>query len=55
MVRQRLTQEKIFSVVPWESRNIKAEGKRHRHKRDETVCQTKMRMNVWAIKFYCLI
>lgn len=28
--------------------------KTHRHKRDENVCQTKMRMNVWAIKFYCL-
>lgn len=33
----------------------KGRGKEtHRRKRNDKVCQTRMRINVWAVKFYCL-
>lgn len=38
-----------------ERRNLKAERKRHTDTRAvKNVCQTKMRINLWPIRFYCL-
>lgn len=44
------TEEKAFSVVPRERRKEERDARRD----EKNVCQTKMRMNVWPIKFYCL-